>query len=198
MPLNKLLRRIHLYFGLALLPWFLLYGVSSIVFSHDAWFEKRDQAKGEPLWIKRLERPYTLAAGEGADLRAIGTQIVTDLGLQGSFGTYRQSADQLNVYVYTFWKSTQVKYMIAQQKLIVEERRFRWDHFLSGVHAQGGFEQGGWRNAWGAVVDIVCLGMLLWVATGLYMWWQARVLRGWGWLALAGGWAAFGAFLITL
>jgi hypothetical protein len=36
--LMKLLRRTHLYFGLFMAPWILLYGVSGFMFNHPDWF----------------------------------------------------------------------------------------------------------------------------------------------------------------
>ena len=35
-------RRLHLYLGLCLLPWFLMYGASSIPFAHGQFFEARN------------------------------------------------------------------------------------------------------------------------------------------------------------
>ena len=55
------------------------------------------------------------------DLRALGARIVKDFGLKGSFGVYRQGAGQLNVYVYPFLHSTQVKYFVAEQRITVED-----------------------------------------------------------------------------
>jgi hypothetical protein len=192
-------RRLHLYLGLTLLPWFLMYGVSSIPFAHNQYFEARDKAKGVPLWTTRLDQKYVIEVPEGSELRATGARIMKDLGLEGSFGAYRQSPDQLNVYVYRFRHSTQVKYYIAQQRITVEDRRFRFDQFLTGIHGRGGFEQEDFLNdAWGVVVDIACLGMLLWIVTGVYMWWSLPGLRKWGWLALLGGIGSYGLFMAKL
>src|SRR5881397_477158 len=60
-------------------------------------------------------------------------RIFKDSGLEGSFGTYRPNERQIDVYVYTFWKSSQAKYLMDQKRLVVEDRRFRWDHFLTGM-----------------------------------------------------------------
>jgi hypothetical protein len=198
MTLHHLNRRVHLYLALVLLPWFLMYGVSSIPFSHNQYFEDRDKAKGLPLWTKRFERSYDIAIPDGPELRAVGDQIMKDTGLEGAHGTYRQSANQVNVYVYTFWKSTQVKYFINEKKLVAEDRRFRWEHFLTGMHAKGGFDQGGLHNLWGVVVDLVCLGMFLWVFTGVVMWWTLPFARIWGWVAILSGSASFAWFLWRL
>jgi hypothetical protein len=199
MTYNHLNRRLHLYLALTLLPWFFMYGISSIPFSHNQYFEDRDKAKNIPLWTKRFERAYDVPVPTEGDLRPFGAKVLADTGMQGSaFGAYRQGPDQINVYVYSFWKSTQIKYFISEKRLLAEDRRFRFEHFLTGMHAKGGFEQGGLHNLWGIVIDIVCLGMLLWVVTGLIMWWKLPSTRKWGWLALAGGVHSFALFLVAL
>ena len=65
-----------------------------------------------------------------------------------------QSPTQINVYSYSFWKSTQLKYFVDQKRLTVEDRRFRWDHFLTGMHARGGFDQEGMLQRPGASSSI--------------------------------------------
>jgi hypothetical protein len=192
---SHLNRRIHLYLALFLLPWFLLYGVSSIPFSHGTYFEELDRARKIPLWNTIAEKSnYDMPPHQGDDLKAFAARIVKDNGLSqsASYGAYRQSATQINVYVYSFWKSTQVKCFLDEKRLLIEDRRFRWDHFLTGIHAKGGFEMGGFHTLWALFVDLVCFGMLLWVITGLIMWWNLPPTRNWGWLALATGVLSFG------
>ena len=192
-------RRLHLYLGLSLVPWYLMYGASSIPFAHNQYFEARDRAKGIPLWTTRIDRQYSIDIPADGELRPVGNRIMKDLGLEGSFGAYRQSPTQLNVYIYTFLSSTQVKYFIDQQRITVEDRRFRFDQFLTGMHARGGFEQEGFlEKAWGVVVDVVCLGMLLWILTGLYMWWHLPGLRKWGWAAFLSGIVSYAIFMAKL
>lgn len=198
-------RRLHIYLGLALLPWLFMYGISSIPFAHNQFFEQRDKAKGLPLWTVRFERGLDVSVpdsvpDEAKALRAFGAALLVRAGIEGTtFGVYRQSPTQVNVYAYSFWKSTQLKYFIDQKKLRVEDRRFRWDQFLTGMHARGGFEQEGFlQMSWSVVVDLVCLGILVWIASGLYMWWGVRGHRRWGWLAILAGAASFLLFTIRL
>ena len=135
-----------------------MYGISSVPFAHNQFFERRDAAKGLPLWTLRAERTLDVPVPESAaGLRAFGATLLAEAGIDGtSFGTYRQSPTQIDVYAYSFWKSTQLKYFIDQKKLTVEDRRFRWDHFLTGMHARGGFEQDGiLQRSWSVVVDLV-------------------------------------------
>jgi hypothetical protein len=199
MVFGHLNRRLHLYMALSLAPWFLMYGISSIVFSHNRFFDERDRTSGVPLWNKRFERRYDLAIPAEGSLRPLAKKVMEDHGLSGSYGGYRAAPDRVDFYVYGFWRHTRIQYHISEQRLVAEDRRFRWDHFLTGMHAKGGFQQEGFfHKTWSVIVDLVCLGMLLWIASGIYMWWGLRRLRRWGLAALAGGALSFAWFLSNL
>ena len=201
MTFTHLNRRVHLYLGLALLPWFLMYGVSSVPFTHNDFFARRDAAKGLPLWT--LKATHTVDAAipaDPAELRAFGTGLLQQAGMTAdTFGVYRQSPTQVNVYVYSFWASTQLKYFADEKRLTVEDRRFRWDQFLTGMHARGGFDQDSLLvRSWSVVVDLVCLAIVVWIASGLYMWWGLPGSRRLGWVAIVGGALAFLIFTTRL
>lgn len=201
MTYSHLNRRLHLYLGLALLPWFFMYGISSVPFAHSQFFDQRDAAKGLPLWTVRAEHSIDVPVpGDAAGLRALGATLLKHAGVDtANFGAYRQSPTQINVYAYSFWKSTQLKYFTDQKKLTVEDRRFRWDHFLTGMHARGGFEQEGLlQRSWSVVVDIVCVAMIVWIGSGLYMWWELPGQRRWGWAAIFAGSISFLLFTLRL
>jgi hypothetical protein len=196
-------RRVHLYLGLALLPWFFMYGISSVPFAHNAFFDARDKASGLPPWTLRMERVVEVPVPDGdepEELRTFGARLLAEAGISGTaFGAYRQSPTRIDVYSYSFWTSTQLKYFVDEKKLRVEDRRFRWDHFLTGMHARGGFEQDGLlQNSWSVVVDLISLGMIVWVASGLYMWWGIPGHRRWGALAIVAGATSFLVFTIGL
>lgn len=201
-------RRTHLYLGLALLPWLFMYGLSSIPFAHSAFFDARDAALKLPAWTMTSDRVVDVAvpdmkpdgSSNDAELRAFGAAVLATAGVTGtSFGVYRQGPNLINVYSYSFWKSTQLKYYTAERRLTVEDRRFRWDHFLTGMHARGGFDQDGLlADSWSAVVDLVCAAIVLWIATGLCMWWALPGQRRWGWVAIAAGVVSFAVFTMGL
>jgi hypothetical protein len=194
-------RRLHLYLGLALLPWLFMYGISSAPFAHNQFFEQRDAAKKLPLWTLRSERSLDVPVPDDPPgLRAFGAALLRDAGIEGtSYGVHRQSPTQVNVYSYSFWKSTQLKYFLDEKRLTVEDRRFRWDHFLTGMHGRGGFEQEGvLATSWSVVVDLVCLALVVWIASGRYMWWDLRGHRRWGWVAILAGTISFVVFTMRL
>lgn len=202
MTFAHLNRRTHLYLGLALLPWFFMYGLSSIPFAHSQYFDARDAAKNLPLWTMRMDRTVDLPvpADDEGTMRAFGARAMREAGLEGtSFGVYRQSPNQINVYAYSFRKSTQLKYFLDAKRLTVEDRRFRWDHFLTGMHGRGGFEDERlFVRSWSVIVDLVCVAMIVWIASGLYMWWGLPGHRRWGGLAVAAGTVTFLLFTLRL
>jgi hypothetical protein len=205
-------RRLHLYLSLGLLPWVLMYGISSYFFAHPdvgtAWYGERMQWKPVAVAANVLPESVVIPpAGAGQEeMREFGRQVLETAGMaetfsRASFGAYRTGPKQINVYVFRFLQQSQVRVDTETRQFTVEEKQFRWDQFFTGMHSRGGFEQDGfWQDAWAVVVDIASLGFLLWVATGLYMWWTlgARRARAWGWAALLGGIVSFAVFLLKL
>jgi len=196
MTFNHLNRRTHLYLALLFLPWFFMYGLSSLPFSHAQYFQ---DTFGKPQWKTRFEQSYEIEIPPQADLRQTGAKILKDNGLEGAFGVYQPNPKQLNIYMPGFITPTQVNYFPAEKRLVVADRTFNWSSFLTGMHARGGFEQDSFLNdAWGVTIDLVCVGMLIWIASGIYMWWGLRQTRFWGWVALGGGALSFVIFLVAL
>ncbi|HLV01238.1 MAG TPA: hypothetical protein VKZ59_08230 [Acidobacteriota bacterium] len=198
MKFNLIVRRTHLYLGIFLLPWFLMYSISSLPFSHrsylDAYYDD-----GTPLWVSRWEGNYYIPLDTETDHRKIGAQVMQEFDLEGSFGTYQPAPDQLAIYIYDFWNATQVRYFHDEKRLVIQDRRFRWDHFLTGMHARGGFQQASFlADLWAVIVDIVCVAMMTWVASGLYMWWQLKSVRRSGALVILSGTLSFVLFLFLL
>ena len=202
MTLSHLNRRVHLYLALALLPWLLMYGASSVPFAHGQFFDDLDQKRGLPLWTVRYEHPLDVPvpAADKEAMRRFARMLLDDGGIHAtSFGAYRQSPTQINVYAYSFWHSTQVLYFTDRKVARAEDRRFRWDQFLTGMHARGGFDQDGLiALSWSVVVDLVQVGILVWVVSGLIMWWPLRRHRGWGLAAILAGVTSFVLFAARL
>jgi len=202
MTFSHVNRRLHLYLALALLPWLLMYGASSLPFAHGQFFEALDAKKGLPMWTARYERPLDvpLPDASAASMRRFGETLLDEGGIsRTSFGVYRQSPTQINVYAYSFWHSTQLLCFTDRKMVRAEDRRFRWDQFLTGMHARGGFEQADLlASSWSVVVDMVQIGILFWIASGLIMWWELRGHRRWGLAAIVGGLVSFVLFTARL
>lgn len=188
-------RRIHLYLGLFLAPWLLMYGISSFLISHHAWF-RSDQA---PEWQPVFERGYQRAVPDGADLREVAHEVLKDCGLEGAYWVQRPRPEEIRINRFRLWDETRVTYSIKEQRLRAERQRLRWDQVILRMHFRGGFQQPGfWNDFWAILVDVACIGILAWVGSGLVMWWRVQRLRWWGALTLGGGMLGFTLLLWRL
>src|SRR5207249_1093642 len=115
-----------------------------------------------------------------ADLRLIADKIQRDTGLKGDFGVYRSPENLIRLYRPGFIAATEIVYDPAKERLIVQETHFRVMGLLQRVHTRGGFKGSALNKAWGVIVDVVQIMMTILIASGLYMWWNLRRLRGWG------------------
>ena len=65
MTFDKINRRTHLYLGLFLMPWLLIYGASSFIILHPSWFRADKNRDWEPFFEKDYNRPVSVQGREG-------------------------------------------------------------------------------------------------------------------------------------
>lgn len=197
MSFNHFNRRLHLYLALALLPWFLVYGVSSLAIQHPDLFSAGEP--DAPPWEQVGERAYTLDIPDDPDWRQVGARVLEDEGVEGLFRVDHRDPDRIRVFRFSFWSQTRYTYDVASQTLTTERQGRNLRTFLVWMHIRSGFGQESILNdLWALIVDIVNVGFILWIATGLYMWWLLPAQRRWGFVALGGGILTFTWFLISL
>jgi hypothetical protein len=80
---DKINRRTHLYLGLFLMPWLLMYGVSSFIIIHQSWFRTNKEPAWQPLFERKYDRP--VVAQSESDLRTTAREILKDCDLEGAF-----------------------------------------------------------------------------------------------------------------
>jgi hypothetical protein len=205
MSFNHFNRRLHVYLAMALLPWVFMYGLSAVPFTRHAYFDGLYD-DGVPMWTTRFEQAYERAVPTDKtpeSMQAFGQAVVRDLlpgeGNNRSLGAYSPNVRRVNVYLVDFWDHTRITYRADRKTARVEDKRFRWDHFVTTLHARGGYHQDTFLNdAWAFIVDLVSVAFVLWVASGILMWWQLKQTRFLGALALGGGLLSFVCFLLVL
>jgi hypothetical protein len=192
-------RRTHLYLGMVLAPWFFMYGASTVVFNHGELFRKI-YGDGDFEWVPRFERDYRLApVTEDDDEWEIAEKVLIDLGINGRYRTYVEEDGVLHIFRVKFLYTLRIRHFPDRQKLVVEQSRFRWDRFLTGMHVRGGWDWPGFLDKlWAFSVDLVVLSTIVWVLSGLYIWWKLTRYRFWGWVCLGGGLACFVLFIVGL
>ena len=189
---DKINRRAHLYLGLFLMPWLLMYGVSSFIVIHQAWFLS-DRPAREVLFEKAYSHSVNLqGANNSPELRAAAREILKECNLAGAFWVDKPGSDRLHIERFTFRDSISLTYSVKDQKLKAERRSMRVPQTIMRMHFRGGYEQPTFGNkSWGLLVDLACAGIIIWVVSGLIMWWRLPRLRTWGAVAVGGGILSF-------
>jgi hypothetical protein len=193
MTFDKINRRTHLHMGLFLMPWLVMYGVSSFIIIHQSWFGANQSLPFAPLFEKAYGRPVKSQELDGEpNLRTTAQQILRDCNLEGAFWVNKPNPDTVQIDRFSFWGSTRLTYSIKEQKLKAERQLMKLSQAVTRMHFRGGYNQATfWNQFWGALVDLACVGIILWVVSGLIMWWRLPRLRTWGGIALGAGVLSF-------
>jgi hypothetical protein len=190
---DKINRRTHLYLGLFLMPWLFMYGLSSLIIIHQSWFP----TDKERTWQTLFEKEYHRALGSTGknnepELRAAAQEILKDCNMEGAFWVDKPNPNTVHIDRFSFWGSTRLTYSIKDQKLKAERQQMRWPQAVTRMHFRGGYGQPTFQDKfWGFLVDVTCVGIVIWIVSGLVMWWRLPRLRRWGAAAVLGGALSF-------
>jgi hypothetical protein len=194
---ERINRRTHLYSGLFFLPWFLFYGLTAAAFNHPGWIGSAE-AKPQVLF----DRSYPVECPNPAgDLRPFAERALKDSGLDGQFFVRAEDFDSVTIVIVQdrFLSNTGIRWNSASRRLVATRSGLDWRKLLKKIHTRAGFEFPGFlRNLWAVIVDVIQVAIMIWIASGLYMWSQLKRYRGWGLVALASGSILFAAFLLKL
>lgn len=193
--MSVLLRRIHMYAGLFLAPWVLMYAISTIAMNH------RDHLGTKaPEFTREYERAYPAVFSDDVTPRQKGEQILRDLGMEGAFTVGRPSADgTIVINRQDLVRPRRVTYTPSTGAVVVEAAEVTPPQVLERMHRRRGYAQTFAQDwIWGWIVEAFVIVSLVWAFTGLWMWWELRVTRRLGALCLVGGLATFVFFLVTI
>lgn len=204
--MQNLLRQLHVYAGLILFPWAMLYGVSGWMFNHP---DDADRAAELTAPVAHDSVPaFTASAPAGADsvIRALNAGASTQAPYYRvvhpksarQFATIRfqvEEGDTVRTVTYTVGDP----YARVEPLPLAQPRRSWVDRWVSlpliALHKRVGYstDVAGMdsgigatlvRWGWASAVDLTVVAFLLWGISGLTMWWRYQKLRGWGGLAV--------------
>jgi len=196
---SKIIRRTHMYLALFLTPWVVVYSLSSLVINH---FPLVRSLYGDNLNKFELvgERDYDGVFSADAEPAAVARQILDELDLAGSFYVQGNlSQKQMTINRGSSFAAHRITYFPKEQRLKIERSDFQMPTFLNRVHFRHGYDQPYLASdAWAVIVDLVVLSFVLWVATGIWMWWEIKPARKWGAVFGALGLGIFALLLFTI
>ena len=170
---TKVIKRIHLYLTMFLMPWTLLFAVSTMVMNHRNMFTdlggkfvvEKDQ--DSPIRFTETQTPQEKAA-----------EILDYLSLDGPFRINNRSPEKIVVLTLNPVTPIRITYTTADNKLLVEKREFKITGLIQRLHFRRGYQAGNLSGLiWGLAVDFFLVSMIFWVLSGLWMWWKIKPAR---------------------
>ena len=193
------MRKFHLWTGLFLVPWMVVYGTSAFFLNHP--FVTRALTSGPPKWKHVQTIDFTPDEQFPLEPKAQAAYLVELVGLEGAHRVQgKPNANQLTVlrisgggHYRIVWNKRQHKLFVARQEPFSAIRLAHFLHFRAGY----GQPLASFR-IWAAVVDIVVVSILLWVVSGIYLWARMPKTRFSGGVCLLAGCVLFAALVATL
>jgi hypothetical protein len=193
-------RELHLYAGLFVSPFVLVYAVSAILLDH-AYLPWGGQKT--PATETRTVHVAVRDAGNGLD---VATQVREQLGVRGEIGfvSRRPGSQRLSFPIEAPGQLTNVRVDLTTGVARVERRETGvwdaaiWLHKMPGPHNVK--IRGNWvfTRLWGWLADATVYLLLFLSATGIYLWTVLKAERRTGLLFLGAGALSFVAIVAAI
>jgi len=196
-------RRLHNYVGLFLLLFLWMFSASGLVLTHSTrpagrfWDER-----AETIAVRSVRAP--VATGDVT----MAADLMRQLEVVGEIGDTRRHPDGARFDFQVVKPGRVVRIEVRLDSSVARVTTIRlnaWGvvdalHKFTGVRMGAPAETRDWllTRMWSFAMDALALGMLVLVASGLYLWYRRRDARWTGLVALFAGIACCGFFLFGL
>jgi hypothetical protein len=158
----RLMRNLHLIFGLVFFIFAMVFAVSSLVIIYRPWL---------PQSREDTERTVQVAAEAAATPRALAFDMMRNHDLKGDLRDIEQTEDGMRFVVMRPGTRAEVVYSRASGEAKIETRRQGFLEMLVQLHTNHGL----WHdflpsNAWALLSLLGSVGLFLLGATGIYLW----------------------------
>ena len=196
---SKWIRRVHMFTGLFLAPWMLMYALSTLVMTHREYVLSFYSSKN-PVFVNERELDYTRTFPEGTAREEMARQILQDLGLGGRhYVSGGRNGQPLVINRQNGLRLRRITFDAGNHKIGIQQEKFRALTFLERMHRRRGYDQPyALEDTWGITVDVAVIVMAFWSLSGVWLWWELKTTRFLGALSLTAGLGLFAMFLILL
>jgi len=182
------MRKLHLYAGLVLPAFILMYFVSGYILVHGPWF-------ANPPLVK-VTQEYPLAVSAETSLAQMSIDLQRQFNLRGKRQPPQQLDDGKLRFAYVHPGMFGEALVAADRSTVtVKQETMTWRITLNQMHRLYGYGGGWLYNIWAAIVDLCAASMIVFALTGIYMWYVLTTRHLLGWILLG---ANVGLALFTI
>jgi len=194
------MRAVHLYTGLFLAPWMIVYAVSGFLLNHGPWIRTNFSIQ-PPEWTLIREIEFQPDPEFPSERKAQAVALLRLAKLEGPHHIPGPPNDQTLTVIR---QSGLGNYRVVWQRnldliRVTRQQPPSWMRFTHYLHFRHGYQQAYVTTLiWGGVVDAVVLSMVFWVVSGIYLWARRSGRRRLGGFFLLGGTGLFVVLVILL
>jgi hypothetical protein len=175
----RLVRNIHLILGLSCCLFLLMYGVSAVQMSHNAWFEMKPTVTQTRL---------TVDASAATSPRALAAELMSNHGLRGDIEQASDGEAGYELRIVRPGTVAEARYRPGAAEAEVKISKADFMEMLNRIHhVNGVWHEDVLLNVWGVFVGLVSIALIGLGATGVYMWFKIHDERLIGGLILFSG-----------
>jgi len=187
----------HLYIFLIISTFSTFYALSGAVMLHEDWFPKGTSRSTSQ---ERFEPGRDTKTMSNAEARILSQRLAAELHLRGRLSKLRRRSKGNWHFVFERPGTIEeVELTPGQEQVKLTIRKKKFAATMNRLHHLRGFEGGGRFFAWGLLVDIVSISLILFAASGIYLWYATKKDHLLGWVILGGSTAyILGSILFLL
>ena len=176
-----------------------MYACSTLVMTHRDYVLSFYPSKSPAMTTER-ELNYTRSFPATLAPEKIAPQILEDLGLGGRHAVSGgKNGRPLVINRQQALSNRRITFEPDAHKIVIQHEEFRALTFLERMHRRRGYDQPyALEDTWGFSVDVAVVAMMFWSLSGIWLWWEMKLVRGWGALAFLAGMGLFAVFLVLL
>jgi len=193
--ISRLVRRIHMFTGLFLAPWMVMYALSTLVMAHHEYVNSFYVSKS-PVMVKERELDYSRSFSTNLTRDAIAQQILNDLSMDGAYSVSSgRNGGPLVIQRQHAMPQRRLTFDASKSKITIEREEFRTPTVLERLHRRRGYKQPyALEDTWGFTVDVAVVTMVFWSLSGIWLAWELKTTRAWGALSFVVGLGLFVVF----
>jgi hypothetical protein len=197
--ISRLVRRIHMFTGLFLAPWMVMYALSTLVMTHQEYVNSFYASKS-PVMVKERELDYSRSFPTNLTRDEIAQQVLNDLSMEGSYSVSGgRNGNPLVIQRQHAMAQRRLTFEASQGKITIEREEFRTPTILERLHRRRGYNQPyALEDTWGFTVDVAVVTMAFWCLSGIWLAWELKTTRVWGALSFVVGLGLFVAFAVLI
>ena len=193
--ISRLVRRIHMFTGLFLAPWMVMYALSTLVMAHHEYVNSFYDSKS-PVLVAERELDYSRSFATNETRDAIAQQILNDLSMEGAYSVSGgRDGKPLVIQRQHAMPQRRLTFDASTSKITIEREEFRTPTVLERLHRRRGYKQPyALEDTWGFTVDVAVVTMVFWSLSGIWLAWELKTTRAWGALSFVVGLGLFVVF----